>query len=93
MFRLKDRLKRTRLKFGYSQYDFAEYLGLSRTTYQHYERGDRNPKAERVKELNNAIKMLNHYCEQETSPLFWVLTYSLTLGVAFCLIVLLFCGE
>lgn len=48
---LKRILKETRIGLGLSQFD----CNVPRTTYQHYERGDRNPSYEKLKKIASAF--------------------------------------
>ena len=50
----KEKIKAIRHKFGLTQKQFAEKLGVSIRTLQHWEQGDRNPNrwvAQKIEEM------------------------------------------
>ena len=51
-------LKQFRTSRKMTQKEFANYLGIPRTTYSSYERGYRKPSIERQRFIESAIKMI-----------------------------------
>lgn len=56
-----NRLKELRLKKGVYQKDVASYLGIDRTTYVKYERGDSEPSIEMLDKLANYFSVTVDY--------------------------------
>lgn len=54
---LHNRLRFLRIKFGYTQKDISQYLGVDVSTYAHYEKGDRTPNATKLGKLANLYHM------------------------------------
>jgi transcriptional regulator with XRE-family HTH domain len=65
-----DILKKSRAKKGYSQQQVADYIGVTKKSYQYYEGNDRNPKVEKV---NKLIEYLD--IEKETNVPHEKITY------------------
>lgn len=53
-------LKKFRLKNKLTQKKFADIIGIPRQTYQSYEYGTRHPSDEKLKKIEEAIRIINH---------------------------------
>lgn len=53
-----DRLRETRKRSGLTQMQIAEKLGITAQSYSQYETGKRQPKAETLKRIANALSVL-----------------------------------
>lgn len=54
---MRAKLQRTREAYGFSQQQFADALGISRSHYSQIETGDKNPSFELARKIKG---MLNH---------------------------------
>jgi len=56
-----ERLRKLRIKSGYSQKEFAELVGLHQVQYGRYERGDSKPYSETLTKIADALEVSTDY--------------------------------
>lgn len=49
--KFSDRLRKLRTDHGYTQQQVADMLGVNKTTYSHYELGNRQPNVDKLEKL------------------------------------------
>lgn len=86
-------LKKARLKAGLTQKELADMANLPRQTYQCYEYGTRTPSEEKIRQIEDALKIINHsYIGNKKSNLNFYI--SLVIYLIMCLVIFIFfCGE
>lgn len=54
---MKNNLKALRSKFDFTQQDIADYIGISKTTYQYKEVGEKQFKVNEAKKISELFNM------------------------------------